>query len=199
MKQIVITALLTFTFTAFAIQAVEQTLFSASGIIESTSGGFKFPDGSTQSSAATVSKTDYYFVGPSAQPDEPNLRRAHYDEVCQNDYSNAMARMCTSVEIIRTPFSPAFSQGVRVEPVYGGVITVNNGTSFYYIDKTGFIAGPTSFLEVPNCFNWSYVAPPATPPAASFLVVDTNKTIVEQDCLAAPALQPYTACCVPRE
>lgn len=52
MKSILITAILTFTFTAFAIHAVESTVFSAAGIIESTTGGVKFPDGSVQASAA---------------------------------------------------------------------------------------------------------------------------------------------------
>ena len=51
MKQIIITAILTFTFTTFAIHAVEQTAFSGDGIIESTSGGFKFPDGTVLTSA----------------------------------------------------------------------------------------------------------------------------------------------------
>ena len=51
MKQIIITAILTLAFTAFAIQAVEQTAFSGAGVIESTTGGFKFPDGSVQLSA----------------------------------------------------------------------------------------------------------------------------------------------------
>lgn len=52
MKRILITAILTFAFTAFAIHAVESTVFTAEGIIESTAGGVKFPDGSVQASAA---------------------------------------------------------------------------------------------------------------------------------------------------
>lgn len=52
MKRILITAILTFAFTAFAIHAVEQIAFSGAGVIESTTGGFKFPDGSVQASAA---------------------------------------------------------------------------------------------------------------------------------------------------
>jgi hypothetical protein len=52
MKRIVITMILTLALTAFAIQAVEQTAFSGAGIIESTTGGFKFPDGSVQTTAA---------------------------------------------------------------------------------------------------------------------------------------------------
>jgi hypothetical protein len=46
---------LTLAFTAFAIHALGQTAFSGAGIIESTTGGFKFPDGSVQLSATTAS------------------------------------------------------------------------------------------------------------------------------------------------
>jgi hypothetical protein len=52
MKRTAITVILTLAFTAFAIQAVEQKAFSGAGIIESTTGGFMFPDGSVQESAA---------------------------------------------------------------------------------------------------------------------------------------------------
>lgn len=52
MKRTIITIILTLAFTAFAIQAVEQTAFKGTGVIESTTGGFKFPDGSVQLSAA---------------------------------------------------------------------------------------------------------------------------------------------------
>jgi len=48
--------------TAFAIQAVEQTAFSGTGIIESTVGGFKFPDGSVQVSAIPPPCTDITYV-----------------------------------------------------------------------------------------------------------------------------------------
>jgi hypothetical protein len=52
MKRVIITAILTFTFTALAVQAVTLTAFSGAGIIESTTGGFRFPDGSVQTTAA---------------------------------------------------------------------------------------------------------------------------------------------------
>jgi hypothetical protein len=52
MKRTVVTVILTLAFTAFALHAVEQTAFKATGIIESTEGGFKFPDGSVQLSAS---------------------------------------------------------------------------------------------------------------------------------------------------
>jgi hypothetical protein len=51
MKRTIITVILTLVFSAFAIQAVEQTAFSGAGIIHSTIGGFKFPDGSVQTEA----------------------------------------------------------------------------------------------------------------------------------------------------
>lgn len=50
MKRIVITAIVTFALTAFAVHAV-QTAFTGAGVIESTVGGFKFPDGSVQTTA----------------------------------------------------------------------------------------------------------------------------------------------------
>jgi hypothetical protein len=52
MKRTIITIILTLAFTAFAIQAVEQKAFSGAGVIESTAGGFMFPDGSVQASAS---------------------------------------------------------------------------------------------------------------------------------------------------
>jgi hypothetical protein len=57
MKRTIITVILTLAFTAFAIQAVEQKAFSGAGIVESTTGGFKFPDGTVQTSAVPVSCT----------------------------------------------------------------------------------------------------------------------------------------------
>jgi hypothetical protein len=51
MKRLGFVLLLSLVCAAFAVQAVEQTSFSAAGVIESQSGGFKFPDGTIQSSA----------------------------------------------------------------------------------------------------------------------------------------------------
>ena len=53
MKRIYFALILTLVFATFAAQAVEQTAFKGAGVIESTSGGFKFPDGSVQLSAIT--------------------------------------------------------------------------------------------------------------------------------------------------
>lgn len=50
MKRTFMTVILTFAFTVFTIQAVAQTAFSGAGIIESTTGGFKFPDGTVLTS-----------------------------------------------------------------------------------------------------------------------------------------------------
>lgn len=58
MKRTLITMVFTLAFTAFAIQAVEQKAFSGAGLIESTVGGFKFPDGSIQQSANPPACTD---------------------------------------------------------------------------------------------------------------------------------------------
>ena len=52
MKRRAFTIILILILTSFAIQAVQPTVFSAVGVIESTIGGFKFPDGSIQASAA---------------------------------------------------------------------------------------------------------------------------------------------------
>jgi hypothetical protein len=54
MKRIIITVISTFVFTAFAIHAVEKMAFSGAGIVESTTGGFKFPDSTVQTTAATA-------------------------------------------------------------------------------------------------------------------------------------------------
>lgn len=51
MNRIRIVVILSLIFTTYAVQAVEQTAFSGAGVIESTAGGFRFPDGSMQTSA----------------------------------------------------------------------------------------------------------------------------------------------------
>ena len=53
MKHTIIAVTLTFALTAFALHAMEQKAFTGAGIIESTTGGFMFPDGSVQKTAAT--------------------------------------------------------------------------------------------------------------------------------------------------
>lgn len=69
MKRTIITVIITLALTAFAIHAVEQTAFSGAGIIESTTGGFKFPDGTVQLSAASSAAAtqcglaDEYVIG----------------------------------------------------------------------------------------------------------------------------------------
>jgi hypothetical protein len=52
MKRIIFTIILTLVFTALPIHAVSETAFTGAGVIESTTGGFKFPDGSVQTTAA---------------------------------------------------------------------------------------------------------------------------------------------------
>jgi hypothetical protein len=65
MKRTIITAILTLVFTAYAIHAVEQTAFSGAGVIESSTGGFKFPDSTVQLTAVTASPGAVGFVdGP---------------------------------------------------------------------------------------------------------------------------------------
>lgn len=54
MKRTIITAIFSLAFAAFAIHARDQTAFKGAGIIESTAGGFRFPDGSVQLSAAEL-------------------------------------------------------------------------------------------------------------------------------------------------
>jgi len=53
MKRISFGVFVTLALSAFAIYAEEQTAFSGAGVIESTTGGFKFPDGTQQTSAST--------------------------------------------------------------------------------------------------------------------------------------------------
>jgi len=55
MKCNALTAIIILLLASFAIQAVEPAQLSVEGIIESSVGGFKFPDGSVQQSAATSS------------------------------------------------------------------------------------------------------------------------------------------------
>ena len=52
MKRIIIAVILLLAFTTIIAQAVEQTAFSGAGVIESTTGGFKFPDGTLQTAAS---------------------------------------------------------------------------------------------------------------------------------------------------
>ena len=51
MKQISFAQIVVLALVSFATQAVAQTSISADGMIESTTGGFKFPDGSVQLTA----------------------------------------------------------------------------------------------------------------------------------------------------
>ena len=51
MRQTFFAVVVTFACAIYAIQAVGQSTISAGGVIESTSGGFKFPDGTVQLSA----------------------------------------------------------------------------------------------------------------------------------------------------
>lgn len=62
MKRTVITVILTLAFTAFAIHAVEQTAFKGAGVIESTAGGFMFPDGSVQATAVAPACTEITYL-----------------------------------------------------------------------------------------------------------------------------------------
>lgn len=62
MKRTIITVILTLALSAFAIQAVEHTAFSGAGIVESTTGGFKFPDGSIQLSATSPPCTEITYL-----------------------------------------------------------------------------------------------------------------------------------------
>jgi hypothetical protein len=68
MKRLVFVVPITLVFLAYNIEASEQTSISSSGVIESKSGGFKFPDGSVQQTAAptTLSQAgmfcDYPYV-----------------------------------------------------------------------------------------------------------------------------------------
>jgi parallel beta-helix repeat protein len=55
MKRLGFVLLLSLVCATYAIQAIGQTAFSAAGVIESSTGGFKFPDGSVQTSAASSS------------------------------------------------------------------------------------------------------------------------------------------------
>ena len=52
MQRTIITIILTLVFTALTSPTVAQTALKGAGVIESTTGGFKFPDGSVQLSAS---------------------------------------------------------------------------------------------------------------------------------------------------
>lgn len=54
MKRIFIAVILSLVFTAFAVHATQQTAFKGEGLIESTTGGFKFPDGTIQTKAIST-------------------------------------------------------------------------------------------------------------------------------------------------
>ena len=108
MKRTIITAILTLALTAFAIQAVEQTAFKGAGIIESTTGGFKFPDGSIQSSAVTESPGSVGLV------DGPHHR---FVSTTGND-----ANPCTSSLPCRS-----FTAGIAAATAHGKVVALDSG------------------------------------------------------------------------
>jgi hypothetical protein len=51
MKRLIFAVIIILAFATYATQSVGQTAFSAAGVIESSTGGFKYPDGSVQLSA----------------------------------------------------------------------------------------------------------------------------------------------------
>lgn len=58
MNQSINRIILTVAFMVFTLQAFGQTAFSGAGLVESTSGGFKFPNGTIQTSASTDSLSE---------------------------------------------------------------------------------------------------------------------------------------------
>jgi hypothetical protein len=74
MKRLGFVLLLSLVCAAYAVQAFGQKAFSAAGEIESTSGGFKFPDGSVQTTAATQNHGSYLVtVVAYALPDDTSV------------------------------------------------------------------------------------------------------------------------------
>ena len=132
MKRTIITVILTLAFTAFAIQAVEQTAFSGAGIIHSTTGGFKFPDGSVQLSAITPPCTAITYL-PFVILDEGVYCLTDHLETSMTS-GNAIEIQADNVVIELNGWMLENSVG-RVETLTRGIrsfqrknITIRNGT-----------------------------------------------------------------------
>jgi hypothetical protein len=68
MKRLIFAVIIVVAFATYAIQTVGQTSISTSGVIESKSGGFKYPDSSVQLTAVTASPGAVGFVdGPHSR------------------------------------------------------------------------------------------------------------------------------------
>jgi hypothetical protein len=108
MKQTIITAILTLVFTASAIHAVEQTAFSGAGVIESSTGGFKFPDGSIQTSAV------------AAGPVSVGLEDGEHHRFVSTKGNDA--NPCTLAQPCRS-----FAAGVAAASASGKVVAIDSG------------------------------------------------------------------------
>ncbi len=75
MKKQVLAVIVGVVSVGWAGQALSQTVISADGMIESTSGGFKYPDGSVQTSAVNAGEP-LQASGDCVVPDDDNSARA---------------------------------------------------------------------------------------------------------------------------
>lgn len=66
MSRLIFAVIVILTFATYAIQAIGQTSISTEGVIESKSGGFKFPDGSIQETAFTIPIQSSAYLTPDA-------------------------------------------------------------------------------------------------------------------------------------
>ncbi len=78
-KRTIITVISILALAAFAIQAVGQSAFSGAGVIESTSGGFKFPDGTEQTTATPDNLAARLEALENQVLDQPRWRPKIYD------------------------------------------------------------------------------------------------------------------------
>ena len=132
----------------WAVQAVAQTAISADGVVESTSGGIKFPDGTLQATSACGPGVRYLGI---TVPTAPNLGYVALSRVCQTTFG-AGTRMCRSSEIMSTVEFPGPADYMAAAGWVAPVIISAFGTS----------GGPSAVFE------FSGVADTSAPASLSF-------------------------------
>ena len=104
---------------------LHPTVFKGEGIIESAAGGFRFPDGTVQTTAASGGAlTSFQFVGFTETRVTGEDIGALY-KACQSFTENPAARMASTQEFIESPEASLPVQPAWIRPVVVGVSMKN--------------------------------------------------------------------------
>lgn len=135
---------------AIAVSQTSPTLSARfDGLVHSTDGGFKFPDGSVQASAVVVSPASsvFAFVGVTT-PVAGSTGVLTKTQACQTEFG-AGVRMCDSQEILKTvdvPPASAWKSGQGwVQPVIRSAVVLNS--AIFVIDASSSLAARACYAS----------------------------------------------------